>query len=214
MAIRLLLVDDHRLILEGIASYLEDDNNLELVGGASNGIEALDLLKTSQVDLALVDISMPHMDGIELTKRMTSEYPETKIICLSMFNDNMNIKKMMNAGAKGYVLKNCSQDELKKAINTIVGGETYYSPEVTETVMNALMKKKVTSEFQIVLTDREVEVLQLIVQECSNQEISDKLFISARTVDAHKRNLLEKTGAKNVAGLVVFAINHNLVEDL
>jgi DNA-binding NarL/FixJ family response regulator len=214
MAIRLLLVDDHRLILEGIASYLEDDNNLELVGGASNGIEALDLLKTSQVDLALVDISMPHMDGIELTKRMTSEYPETKIICLSMFNDNMNIKKMMNAGAKGYVLKNCSQDELKKAINTIVGGETYYSPEVTETVMNALMNKKATSEFQIVLTDREVEVLQLIVQECSNQEISDKLFISARTVDAHKRNLLEKTGAKNVAGLVVFAINHNLVEDL
>jgi len=214
MAIRILLVDDHRLILEGIASYLEDNSDIELVGGASNGIEALDILKTSKVDLALVDISMPHMGGIELTKRMTSEYPETKVICLSMFNDNMNIKKMMNVGAKGYVLKNCSQEELKKAIKAVMGGETYYSPEVTETVMNALMNRKSTSELPVNLTDREVEVLKLIVEECSNQEISDKLFISARTVDAHKRNLLEKTGSKNVAGLVVFAINHNLVEDL
>ena len=214
MALKILIVDDHRLIREGIASYLEDDNNYELIGGADNGIEALEKLKSLKTDLALVDISMPHMDGIELTKNIVSEYPETKILCLSMMNDNMHIKKMMNAGANGYVLKNCSEQELKKAIKSVMEGETYYSPEVTETVMNALMSKKPSAGIEVPLTDREVEVLKLIVKEHTNQEISDNLFISPRTVDAHKRNLLEKTGAKNVAGLVVYAINNNLIEDL
>jgi DNA-binding NarL/FixJ family response regulator len=111
-------------------------------------------------------------------------------------------------------LKNCSEQELKKAIKTVMEGETYYSPEVTETVMNALMSKKPSAGIEVPLTDREVEVLKLVVKEHTNQEISDNLFISPRTVDAHKRNLLEKTGAKNVAGLVVYAINNNLIEDL
>jgi len=154
------------------------------------------------------------MDGIELTKEITSKYEDVKIIALTMMNDNLHIKKMMNAGASGYVLKNCSQAELKKAIETVTAGDTYYSPEVTETVMTALMKKRSKTAVNMPLTEREKEVLILVVEENTNQEIADKLFISQRTVDAHKRNLLEKTGSKNIAGLVVYAINNNLMGDV
>jgi len=214
MAIKILLVDDHKLILEGISQYLENDDRYQIIGTATSGIEAMEELEKQTPDLALVDIRMPHMDGIELTKEITSKYEDIKIIALTMMNDNLHIKKMMNAGASGYVLKNCSQAELKKAIETVSAGDTYYSPEVTETVMTALMKKRSKTAVNMPLTEREKEVLTLIVNEHSNQEIADKLFISLRTVDAHKRNLLEKTGAKNVAGLVVFAINYNFVEDI
>lgn len=212
MSIRILIVDDHKLIREGIDQYLQGDDKYQVVGDASEGIEALDFLKTNEVDLVLTDIRMPHMDGIELTEQVTKEFSDIKVVALTMMNDNNHIKKLMNAGAVGYVLKNCSESELKKAIDQVMEGETYYSPEVTETVMNALMKKKRTIATEMPLTTREKEVLDLIVKEFSNQEIADKLFISLRTVDAHKRNLLEKTGAKNVAGLVVYAINHNLVD--
>jgi len=213
MPLNILLVDDHRLIREGISQYLAGDETFKVVAEASNGIEALDELKEKKVDVALVDIRMPHMDGIELTKKIFSDYPDVKVIALTMLNDNLHIKKMMNAGALGYVLKNCSQSELKKAISTVSTRDTYYSPEVTETVMNAMMKKKGTSAIDMPLTEREKEVLKLIVEEQTNQEIADQLFISIRTVDAHKRNLLEKTGAKNLAGLVIYAINNGLVED-
>lgn len=213
MSVKVLIVDDHKLIREGIAQYLEGDDRYHLTGDASEGVEALEFLRNNEVDLVLTDIRMPHMDGIDLTKNITSEFPNIKVVALTMMNDNNHIKKLMNAGAVGYVLKNCSESELKKAITQVMDGETYYSPEVTETVMNALMKKKRTIGSEMPLTSREKEVLELIVKEFSNQEIADKLFISLRTVDAHKRNLLEKTGAKNVAGLVVYAINNNLVEE-
>ncbi len=214
MTIKTLLVDDHRLIREGLAAYLEDDTKYELIGGASNGIEALEMMEKSTPDLVLSDISMPHMDGVELAEKITEKYPDSKIIALTMMNDNVHIKKMMNAGASGYVLKNCTEAELKKAIDLVLKGETYYSPQVTETVMKSLMKKKTNLIGEMPLTEREKEVLRLVVEENTNQEIADKLFISQRTVDAHKRNLLEKTGSKNIAGLVVYAINNNLVGDV
>jgi DNA-binding NarL/FixJ family response regulator len=213
MSVRILIVDDHKLIRQGIAQFLENDEKYVLTGEASEGIEALEFLKSNEVDLVLTDISMPHMDGIELAKNIHSEYPDIKIVGLTIMNDNNHIKKLMNAGAVGYILKNCSESELKKALDKVMDGETYYSPEATETVMNSLMKKKNTISVDMPLTTREKEVLELIVKEFSNQEIADKLFISLRTVDAHKRNLLEKTGAKNIAGLVVYAINHNLVDN-
>lgn len=213
MSTRIIIVDDHKLIREGIAQYLENDPKYSLVGEASEGIEALEFLKSNEVDLVLTDISMPHMDGIELTKNITEKYPNMLVVGITIMNDNNHIKKLMSAGAKGYVLKNCSESELKKALSTVVAGNTYYSPEVTETVMNSLMKKKSSISVDMPLTNREKEVLELIVKEHSNQEIADKLFIGLRTVDAHKRNLLEKSGAKNIAGLVVYAINNNLVDN-
>jgi len=214
MATRLLMVDDHRLIREGIIQFLENDEKYVISGEASDGIDALEFLDKNEVDLVLADISMPHMDGIELTKAITKKYPEIKVVALTIMNDNNHIKKIMNAGAVGYVLKNCSESELKKAIDAVMDGGTYYSPQATETVMNSLMSKKASPSVDMPLTTREKEVLELIVKENSNQEIADKLFISLRTVDAHKRNLLEKSGAKNIAGLVVYAINNNLVSDI
>ncbi|MCB0504118.1 MAG: response regulator transcription factor [Cyclobacteriaceae bacterium] len=215
---KILLVDDHRLIRDAIQSYMEDDPEYEVVGEASHGQEAIKFLGENEVDVVLMDINMPIMDGLQCTKEVIRRWPQIKVLTLSMMSDNQHIKQMIGAGASGYVLKNCSEKELKKAIRTVYEGDTYYSSEVTEVVMNNLMRNKPTKTSHMVvdmpLTEREKEVLELIIKEFSNQEIADKLFISPRTVDAHKRNLLEKTGSKNIAGLVMYAINNQLFEDL
>ncbi len=215
---KILLVDDHRLIRDAILSYMEGDNEYEVVGEASQGQEAIRTLEELEVDVVLMDINMPIMGGIECTKEIKKRWPKIKVITLSMMSDNQHIKQMMGAGASGYVLKNCTEKELKKAIKMVYEGNTYYSAEVTEIVMVNLMKSNNTKTSNLVvnmpLTDREKEVLELIIKEHTNNEIADKLFISNRTVDAHKRNLLEKTGSKNVAGLVMYAINNQLFKDL
>ncbi|MCB0495398.1 MAG: response regulator transcription factor [Cyclobacteriaceae bacterium] len=215
---KILIVDDHRLIRDAIQSYMEGDLEYEVVGEASHGQEAIKFLEENEVDVVLMDINMPIMDGLQCTKEIGKRWPQIKVITLSMMSDNQHIKQMMGAGASGYVLKNCSERELKNAIKTVYEGDTYYSSEVTEVVMSNLMRNKPTKTSHMVvdmpLTEREKEVLELIIKEFSNQEIADKLFISPRTVDAHKRNLLEKTGSKNIAGLVMYAINNQLFEDL
>lgn len=215
---KILLVDDHRLIRDAIQSYMEGDPEYEVVGEASHGQEAIKFLEENKVDVVLMDINMPIMDGLQCTKEVLSRWPKIKVLTLSMMSDNQHIKQMMGAGASGYVLKNCSEKELKNAIKTVYEGDTYYSSDVTEVVMSNLMRNKPTKTSHMVvdmpLTEREKEVLELIIKEYSNQEIADKLFISPRTVDAHKRNLLEKTGSKNIAGLVMYAINNQLFEDL
>lgn len=215
---KILLVDDHRLIRDAIHSYMEGDDEYEVVGEASHGQEAIRTLEDTEVDVVLMDINMPIMGGLECTTEITKRWPNIKVLTLSMMSDNQHIKQMMGAGASGYVLKNCTEKELKKAIKTVYEGDTYYSSEVTEIVMTNLMKNNPTKTSHLVvdmpLTEREKEVLELIIKEFTNNEIADKLFISNRTVDAHKRNLLEKTGAKNIAGLVMYAINNQLFEDL
>jgi len=215
---KILLVDDHKLIRDAIRSYMDDDPEFEVVDEAGNGQEALILLKSISVDVVMIDISMPVMDGIECAQEISTSYPEIKILALSMMNDNQFIKKMLAAGASGYILKNSGEAEIKKAITAVYNGETYFSAEVNETVMQNMLKGGIKRNSKLVvdlpLTSREKEVLHLIIKECSNQEIADKLFISPRTVDAHKRNLLEKTGSKNTAGLVLYAIEKNLFDDL
>ena len=215
---KILLVDDHRLIRDAIQSYMDEDVDYLVVGEASHGQEAIKFLEENKVDVVLMDINMPIMDGMACTKIITKRWPKIKVLALSMMSDNQHIKQMMGAGAKGYVLKNCTEKELKKAILAVFQGETYYSSDVTEVVMSNLMKNKPTKTSHMVvdmpLTGREKEVLELIIKEFTNNEIADKLFISTRTVDAHKRNLLEKTGSKNIAGLVMYAINNQLFEDL
>ena len=215
---KILLVDDHKLIRDALKSYFEDDPEIEIIEEAGNGQEALILLKENTVDVVMMDISMPVMDGIECTQHITEEYPEIKVLALSMMNDGQFIKKMLNAGAVGYILKNSSEEEIRKALNAVFNGENYFSAEVNETVMQNMLKGGVKRNHKLVvdlpLTSREKEVLRLILKEYTNQEIADELFISPRTVDAHKRNLLEKTGSKNTAGLVLYAIEKNLFDDL
>lgn len=216
-SIKILLVDDHKMIREGIKSFLDEGEAFEVVLEAENGVYALEKYDESKVDLVITDILMPEMDGIELTGELVKMNPEVKIIALTMLNENHHIKQMLKAGVSGYLLKNCSEEELFKSIEAVMSGNKFYSEEVTDIIMNDLSgdkKPKQRLSMEIPLTSRELEVLHLICKEYSNKEISDELFIGMRTVDAHKRNLLEKTGCKNVAGLVVYALERDLFDDL
>lgn len=215
---KILLVDDHKLIRDALRSYFANDQEFEIVEEAGNGQEALVLLREKPVDVVMMDISMPVMDGIECTQQIAEEFPQIRVLALSMMNDGQFIKKMLSAGALGYILKNSGEEEIKKALRKVAAGESYFSAEVNETVMQNMLKGGVKRNHKLVvdlpLTDREKEVLRLILKEYSNQEIADELFISPRTVDAHKRNLLEKTGSKNTAGLVLYAIEKNLFDEI
>lgn len=217
--IKIILVDDHKLVRDGIRAQLVNDHKYWIIDEASDGQEALNILKEdSKANIIIMDINMDGMDGITCTEEIIKLYPDKKVLALTMLTENQHIKQMLKAGASGYLLKNCEEEELKKAIDTIHEGGTYFSPEVTRIIMNNLSGKK-SSAFRnrsshIPLTQREKEVLRLILKEFTNKEIAEELFISQRTVDAHKRNLLEKTGSKNVAGLVIFAINNQIFDDL
>lgn len=215
--INILLVDDHAMIREGLKSFLQDEADFNIVGEAGDGTECLQFLETQSTDIVLSDLNMPRMDGLELNKQLKEKHPDIKVIALTMMGESQHIKQMLADGALGYLLKDCGQDELINAIRTVYAGGTYYSPEVTNIILNNIRKVKPTSDrlvTEIPLTEREKEVLHLIIKEKSNQEIADELFISIRTVDAHKRNLLDKTGSKNVAGLVLYAIDKQLFDDI
>ena len=217
MSKKIAIVDDHKIVRDGIKLYLENDNEYNIVGEAHNGPDAVNLLNKEHVDLVFMDINMDGMDGIETTRHLIKDHPDLKIIALTMHNDYQHIKAMMDAGASGYLLKICDEKELKSAISSVMEDDVYYSKEVAQTVMNNLARKKAKSrsdELATPLTPREKEVYELILDECSNQEIADKLFISVRTVEVHKRNLLEKTGAKNTTGLVLYAVKNALFESL
>jgi len=213
--INVLLVDDHRLIRDGIRFYLEAEENISIAGEAANGKQGLIFLENNpgKVDLVMTDISMPEMNGVDFAKEISEKYPEIKILALTMIKDSQYVKQMLQAGASGYLLKNAREKEIKEAVVKIMEGETYYTQEATQAIMDYYSNKK-KSEDLVAISPREKEVLRLVIDEFSNQEIADKLFISVRTVEAHKRNLLEKTGSKNIAGLVKYALNNFLFEDL
>lgn len=217
-SIKIVLVDDHKMVREGLKRFLEDNQDFEIVVEAENGRDCLDQLATVEADIVLTDLSMPQMNGLELTKILRKQFPKLKVIALTMMDDSQHIKQMLAEGAMGYLLKNCSEDDLMIAINKVYNGNTYYAPEVTNIILNSIRKVTPRRQSKVViempLTVREKEVLYLILKEKTNQEIAEKLFISVRTVDAHKRNLLDKTGSRNVAGLVIFALDHELFNDI
>ncbi|WKK78017.2 response regulator transcription factor [Marivirga salinae] len=214
--IKVLLVDDHRLIRDGIRFYLEKEGHeITIVGEASDGKQALIFLEKNpdEVDIMLTDISMPEMNGVELATEVNKKFQSVKIIALTMIKDSQYVKQMLQAGASGYLLKNAREKEIVDAVKAVYNGESYYAQEATKAIMDFMSKKKQDSDV-VAISKREKEVLRLIIDELSNQEIADKLFISIRTVEAHKRNLMEKTGSKTLAGLVKYAINNFLFEDL
>tara|TARA_R110002049_G_scaffold125972_4_gene281613 strand:- start:82 stop:750 length:669 start_codon:yes stop_codon:yes gene_type:complete len=217
--VRIILVDDHKLIRDGIKSYLNSERDkYSLIGEAENGKEALLKIAELKPDLVITDLNMPVMDGLELIKELKKNHAEIKIIVLSMVDEAQYIKQVLKLGANGYLLKNSGSEDVKKAVDTVMENQTFYSSEVSSIVMNQLVggeKQKNTNRFssQFTLTKREKEILSLIVQEFNNGEIAEKLFISIRTVDAHKRNMIEKTGSKNIAGLLVWALKNNVIDD-
>lgn len=213
--INILIVDDHKIVRDGIKLYLNNHTQFNIVGEGSDGTEAIDFLKKNDnVDLVLIDINMGKMNGIEATKIITDELDNIKVLALTMHNDYQHIKSMMDAGARGYILKSCNEEEMLDAINTVMDDELYYSNEVAQTVMNNMAKRKPKTPGLTPLTPREKEIYRMILDEQSNNDIADKLFISVRTVEVHKRNLMEKTGSKNSTGLVLFAIKNQLFDDL
>ena len=215
--INILIADDHKIVRDGIISLLSDEEKFNIVADAENGIQVLNILKHEKIDIIIMDISMPEMNGIECTKKIKQIYPETHILILSMYNEEQYVSEVFKSGASGYILKNSGKEELIKAIKTIFCGKPYYSSEITKTYIESLVKpvnKKSDIENVInELSSREIEVLELIVNEFSNQEIAEKLFISIRTVDAHRRNLLNKIDVKNTAGLVKFAISNKMFKE-
>ncbi|PWJ42502.1 response regulator [Sediminitomix flava] len=212
--INIALIDDHRIVRDGIKLYLSDAEGINVIGEASDGIQGFLLLEKEVVDIVLLDVNMKNMDGITTMKKIAESKIDTKVIALSMLNDSQTVKQMIEAGVHGYILKNCSRNELIKAIQTVYEGDNYYTPEITQIVIQSLKQKKSSQATEIDITQREMEILRLILEEKTNKEIAEELFISPRTVDAHKRNLLEKTQSKNVAGLVLFAIRNGIFQDL
>jgi len=209
---KIIIVDDHTLFRNGLKILLNNLKDYRVVAEASNGKEFLELLETITPDLVLLDIAMPVMDGIEAANLALQKYPDLKIITLSMYGEEDYYYQMVNAGVKGFVLKNSDIKEVKAALETVYDGGSYFSSELLENLVNNLKTIKKDKETHTELSERELEILVLICQGFSNQEIADQLFISKRTVDKHRANILEKSESKNTAQLVVYAIKNRLVE--
>jgi len=208
----ILLADDHQLILDGLNSLLKNREDILVAGEAKNGRDALSLVKLLDPDIVLMDIDMPVMNGIEALKEIKKASPTTKVIILSMHEESGMIKSLMALGANGYLLKSCSQDELLGAISTVAKGQQYFSQGAVRSLLQMENSpNSAAQELTELLTDRETEVLQLIAEGFSNKEIGAKLFISHRTVDTHRTNLMKKLNVGNIAGLISFAIKKGLV---
>jgi len=213
--VKVLLVDDHEIVRDGLKTLMDSQHGLDIVAEAEDGSEAVEACQKYEIDLIIMDINMPGMDGIEATKKIKETCPDVKVLALTMSDSDVHIRKMIEAGASGYILKNAGREELKKAIQAIMNDQHYFSDKATQSVMMELVRSKGKQKGvgPSEMTDRELEVLGLIVKEYTNQEIAKKLFISVRTVDAHRRNLLQKSGARNTAGLVRYALENGLFED-
>lgn len=212
--IHVFIVDDHKMVIDGMQLLLKDEADIKVVGTAITGEESITEIPKQQVDVVLLDINMPGINGIETCKQLLKDNPDLKIVAISMHKESSLIKLMLNSGAKGYVLKNAGQDEVIDAIKTVHQDKMYLDDTVNEIVLNSVLKKRserITSPFPT-LSRREKDVLRLILEECTTQEIADKLFISFGTVETHRRNMLIKTGVRNTAGLVRTAIEYDLTK--
>ena len=214
-SIRLIIIDDHQLSRDGIKALLSDIEFNATVEVAESGDEALLLFETQIFDVALVDINMPGMSGIQLTCEIKKNYPVTKVIALSMYDDHTYISKMIEAGASGYILKNINIEDLIEAINTVIKGNFYLSKDIQkvidEHVAPANESYKTVKSNIIHLSYREQEILNLIAKEFTNEQIAQQLFISERTVETHRKNIFIKTKQKTIVGLIKYAIENKLL---
>lgn len=211
MTTRIAITDDHKLVLKGITSMLENTSEIEIVGAFENGEETLNSLASCQPDVLLLDINLPDINGIDLSKKLLKKYPELKIIALTNFEDISFVKRMLKNGVHGYLLKNTDRLELVDALKTVLSGEQYLQKDIQKKLVHQMMGKKKAHPLQIILTRREKEVLQAIYEELTSQQISEKLFISTKTVETHRMNIMSKLGAKNSVGIIKIAIEKELL---
>lgn len=207
--ITVIIADDHVIFRKGVLALLNEISEVKVIGEASNGNELLAMMKKQPADVVLMDIKMPHMDGIEATKRVKEQYPGSQVIALTMHEEISYFNRMLEVGASGFLLKKTNQEELRKAIKAVFLGEQYFAEEFAATIKP--VEPAATPKTDVVLTQREKEVLEMICKGKSNAEISKILGLSPRTIDGHRAHLLEKTGAKNAANLVMYAVKNGLI---
>ncbi len=212
--IRISLADDHAIITDGISNLLEDEKDIQVVDVTANGKEAYTSYCNHQPDVAILDIDMPEMNGLECAEAILSGYKNARIVILTMHEEMALIKRCMEMGVKGYFLKTIERSELVHAIKTIASGKDDYPADVTKALMEQRTITPSISQDKVVndLSKRELEIIQLLAQGQSNKEIAEVLFISPRTVDTHRTNIMRKLDVKNVVGIVRFAFKNGLVE--
>lgn len=213
--IRLLMADDHEIFRDGFKLMLTKYPDIVLVGEAENGKELLELTQKLQPDVIITDIKMPIMDGIEAAKKISELFPDIGIIGLSMFDEDDLIVDMLEAGAKGYLIKNAGKEQITEAIRTVYNNDPYYCKTTSHKLTSMIARSRFNpykKAAKVEFSEREIEIIDLICNELTNKEISDKLFISIRTVEGHRLKILEKMNVKNTVGLVVYAIKMGLVK--
>ena len=210
--IRIVLVDDHKLLLSSMKVMLEKEDYIEVVGKAYNGKDFLEMMDNIEFDMVLMDIDMPGMNGIEAAREALSRRPDIKIITVSMFDDFDNYNQAIEAGVHGFVVKNAETRELLEAINSVWRNEKYFSPQLLENAIEYMSNRQDKSKVKFLLSKREMQVLRLICEGLSSNEIAADLDISPRTVEKHRDALLKKTKSKNAVTLAVFASKHGLLD--
>jgi two-component system response regulator NreC len=214
--IRLVIADDHEIFRDGLSLMLSKQQHIQLAGQAENGRELISLVNKVHPDVIMTDVKMPVMDGIEATRSLLAQYPDLKIIALSMFDEENLIVDMLEAGAKGYLLKNADKQEILDAIHSVYEDKNYYCHHTSSKLASLISKSKFNpykKKEPASFTEREIEIIRLICQQLTAQEIADKVFLSKRTVEGHRTRILEKMNVKNTAGVVIYALKHRIVSE-
>ena len=211
MTIKIAITDDHEMVLKGIETMLLGTPELEVVGTYKDSNETLENIDKDNPDVLLLDINLPDINGIDLCKKLVNKHPDLKIIALTNFDETSFVKRILNNGAHGYLLKNTHKIELIDAIKTVLSGEQYLQKDIQKKLLNQAIGKTTSNSLNIKLTRREKEVLQAISEELTTLEISEKLFISPKTVETHRMNLMSKLGAKNSVGIIKIAMEKQLL---
>lgn len=208
----ILLADDHQLVIDGLKLMIESHDMFKVTKAVSNGSDAIEFIKNNKVDVILMDINMPIINGIEATKQIKKLNSDQKIIILSMLSEIKLIKLLMKEGADGYLLKNCGQDEIISALSSVLNGNKYFDQKIMNLLLTDDNREKPKTSYLPSLSRREKEILGLIIKEMTTNEIAEKLFISAGTVETHRRNMISKLGVRNTAGLVSKAYEYDLLD--
>ncbi len=209
--VRLMIVDDHQMFIDGLKALLVDQDRYKVVAESNDGKQAMGQLEEGEIDIIITDLNMPKMSGVDLVREVKLKYPDIKILVLSMHNNRETISEILMSEAEGYILKNTGKQELLNALQRINDGSMFYSNEVMSIMLERVKQEKKKEEATKFLTERELEILQLILEENTSEEIAEKLFISRRTVDTHRKNILHKTEVKTIVGLMKFALKYDLV---
>lgn len=209
--IRLLVIDDHPIVIDGLRQVFQETDDIQMVAEALSGVDAKDCLSTQEIDVIILDISLPDTNGMDLCKYIHAHYPHIAIIGLTTYEETSFISRLLRNGAKGYLFKNSPKEQLIEAVRTVATGDAYMSQAVNEKLIAKALNKRPQGGFIPKLTRREKEVLELIVEELTTQEIADKLSLSVSTVETHRMHLTSKLGARNTAGLVKNALLYGLI---